>query len=190
MPVNFSILTSLLEKEHQLFVKYVSEPASSQWKSLFGTFTHDLQTYTYPLGLETTSSWGIGRWAYFPWIRLHFPEMSANPQNGIFIDYLFGWEDHEVFLTLIQGVDGETPSFEIDRIKELVQSKVDCASFAKSPFGSSPVPNRTIAKRNRAESYARGMIFHKKYTHLSLPDHTQLENDLKEIINIYTAVKK
>lgn len=190
MSVNFSTLTSLLEKEHQLFVKHVSEPASSQWKSLFGTFAHDLQTYVRPFGLETTSSWGIGRWAYFPWIRLHFPEMSTDPKNGIFIDYLFGWEDHEVLLTLLQGVDGGTPSFEIYRIKELVQSKVDCASFTKSPFVLSPVTNGTPAKRNRAKSYASGMIFHKKYTRSLLPESSRLEADLKEIIHVYDEVKR
>ena len=190
MSVNFSALTSLLEKELQVFVRHASVVASSQWKTLLEAFAHQIETYLRPFGLKMTSSWGIGRWTYFPWIRLYFPEMSTDPKNGIFIDYLFGWEDHEVLLTLLQGVDGKTSIHEIMRIKELVQSKVDCVSFAKSPFDPSPVANGTIAKHNRAESYVRGMIFHKKYTHRFLPDPSQLESDLKEIINIYNEVKK
>lgn len=190
MSIDFSTLNSLLEKEHQVFVKRASKPASSQWKSLLGAFANELQTYVRPMGLEMSSSWGIGRWTYFPWIRLYFPEMSTDPKNGIFIDYLFGWEDHEVLLTLLQGVDGYNPSSEIDRIKKLVQSKVGCESFEKSPFGLSPVTNGTMAKRDRAETYAQGMIFHKKYTRLSLPESKRLESDLKEIIDIYAEVKK
>ncbi len=188
MSVDFSKLASLLEKEHQVFVKTASEPASSQWKSLFGEFARDLQTYVHPLGLEMSSSWGIGKRTYFPWIRLYFPEMSISPQKGIFIDYLFGWEDHEVFLTLLQGVDGDRLP-KIAEMKKLVQSNVDCSSFEKSQF-SLPVTRGTMAKCNRAESYADGMIFHKKYTQFNLPEAGFLEADLKEIIGIYVEVKK
>lgn len=190
MTVDFSKLVLLLEYEHQIFVKQASNPNSFRWKSLFGAFADDLRKYVLPFGLGMTNSWGIRRWAYFPWVRLYFQEMSSSNQDGIFIDYLFGWNDHEVMLTLIQGVDGKTPSSELVRIKKSIQTKVDCGSFTKSMFSSSPVINGTSAKHTRAESYARGMIFHKKYAHSSLPDFSQLEADLKEIINIYTEVKR
>lgn len=190
MSVNFSTLTSLLEQEHQFFVQHASEPASFRWKSLLKAFAQELEMYVRPLGLEVESLWGIGKWAYFPWIRLHFPEMNTDPKNGIFIDYLFGWEDHEVLLTLLQGVDGKTTLPEIQRIKMFVQSKIDCDSFAKSLFGSSPVTSGKPSKRMRAKSYAEGMIFHKRYTLDSLPESSRLEADLNEIIHIYDEVKK
>lgn len=186
MTIDFSKLASLLECEHQIFVKDASN--SFRWKSLLGSFADDLKMYVRSFGLGMTNSWGTIRWTYFPWIRLYFPEMSKSPQDGIFIDYLFGWEDHEAFLTLLQGVD-KTHSSELDRIKKLIQSKVDSGSFIKSPFGSTPVIDGTAAKCARAESYVRGMIFQKKYTRSSLPDSSQLEADLKEIINIYAEVK-
>lgn len=188
MAIDFSKLASLLECEHQIFVKHASNPNSFRWKSLLGSFADDLQNYVRPFGLGVEKSWGIGRWAYFPWIRLYFSGIGGTAKDGIFIDYLFGWEDHEAFLTLLQGVD-KTHSSELDRIKKLIQSKVDCGSFKKSPFGSTPVIDGTAAKCARAESYAQGMIFQKKYTQSSLPDTSQLEADLKEIINIYAEVK-
>lgn len=189
MSVDFSRLSSLLEHEHLCFVTHAPKPNSSQWEYLLKAFAYDLQEYVRSFGMRMTNSCGIGRWAYFPWIRLYFPEMSRDNQTGIFIDYLFGWEDYEVFLTLLQGVD-KTSFSELDRIKTLVQSKVDCGSFTKSIFSSPPVITGTQSKRNRAESYARGMIFQKKYSHISLPESIQLEADLKEIINIYTEVKR
>ncbi|MBD5412095.1 MAG: DUF3578 domain-containing protein [Treponema sp.] len=47
-----------------------------------------------------------------------------------------------------------------------------------------------MSKRNRAKSYANGMIFHKKYTSSSLPESRRLEADLNEIIRIYDKVKR
>lgn len=125
---------------------------------------------------------------------MYSQKMSTDPKNGIFIDYLFRWEDHEVLLTLLQGVDGKLKDCpdKIDNIKKLVQTKIDCASFSKSMSRVSPVTNGTLSKskRNRAKSYANGIIFHKKYTSSSLPESRRLEADLNEIIRIYDKVKR
>ena len=97
-----------------------------------------------------------------------------------------------MLLTLLQGVDGKLKDCpdKIDNIKKLVQTKIDCASFSKSMSRVSPVTNGTLSKRNRAKSYANGMIFHKKYTSSSLPESRRFEADLNEIIRIYDKVKR
>ena len=62
---------------------------------------------------------------------MYSPKMSTDPKNGIFIDYLFGWEDHEVLLTLLQGVDGKLKDCpdKIDNIKNWCKLKLIALPF-------------------------------------------------------------
>ena len=190
MDINWSYLKYLLQEEHQYFVKSPVDPASSKWKKIFSLLASEIwQNLDDKLNVD--SSWGIGKWAYFPWIRISYPEIGPSPTDGIFIDYLFGWEDHEVYLTLLQGVDSLPESQQkmiLTETKKLIQNKIPNGSFEKTRLFYEPNIVGTSAKKKRAQSYAAGMIFYKKYSINSFPDDYQLNSDLQEMIDIYKKI--
>ena len=108
------------------------------------------------------------------WIRIYFSDFPS-PRRGIFIDYLFG-KNHDVYLTLIQGVKGSNEQ-ELKQVKQTVQQKIDNGSFLK-------VTENCFLPVN----YSKGMIFYKKYSINSFPDDPQLDADLQEMIDIYKKV--
>ena len=184
MSIDFSKLSYLVQNEHQNYVKYGNINSAIQWKRALDAFAMSLRQNLSSQGLEITSSTGIGRWAYFPWIRIAFPVASHSNDTGVFIDYLFGWEDGEVFLTLLQGVDGSS-EYEIFKNKRLVQDNVKNEGFNKVPMSWNLNISGSGRKKDRVQSYADGMIFYKQYTNGKMPDSSQLESDLQDLIKIY-----
>ncbi|MBR6297220.1 MAG: DUF3578 domain-containing protein [Treponema sp.] len=188
MNIDFSYLRELLENPHQLFCKQPMESDASLWRKAFCSFADSLERNVRSHGVKVTKSCGKGRWANFPWIRLAFPCVSVSNSRGVFIDYLFGWNDHQVYLTLLQGVDGipeNERNGKLFTIKKLIQDNVESVDFEKTPLNWKLNINGSCAKINRAQSYANGMIFYKLYTNVSLTDENQLGNDLHKLIEIY-----
>ena len=112
-----------------------------------------------------------------------------SPRNGVFIDYLFGWEDGNVFLTLLQGVDcvdDFAPLKKLERTKLDIQQNISVGSFVKTP---NPWNVDVVNGRSRAQSYANGMIFYKQYSRNAVPSDEQLTKDLQELLEIYAKAK-
>ena len=190
MSINWSYLKYLLNEEHQCFVERASNPASSEWKKMLGVFKSEIENNVEER-LKVGRSWGKGKWTFFPWVRISYPEIGPSPKDGIFIDYLFAWDDHEVYLTLLQGVDNLPKSrqkFFLTENKKFIQNNVSNGSFEKTGMSYEPHIEGSAQKKARAQSYANGMIFYKKYSINSFPDDYQLNSDLQEMIDIYKKI--
>ena len=194
--INFENFKRLLELEHQHFAlchQSISVSTDNGWERFLNEFVSDLQRSTTGKGLQVTSSIGKGKWAYIPWIRIAYPEISYSNTDGFFIGYEFGWEDHHAFISLLQGVDSLPESKQSKVLAErkvIIQRRVNGGSFTKTDLHWHPQIDGTPAKRKRGWSYAEAMIFHKSYNLTSLPAPEQLQADLQEAISIYEKIRE
>ncbi len=195
MKINSDNFLQLLKMEHQQFAKLhypVSRPTDNKWEQFLNSFVGDLRSFVVGKNLEITYSIGKGNWAYIPWIRIAYPEISKNNTEGFFIGYEFGWEEHQAFISLIQGVENlpeENRSQILTKNKIHIQQRVGSGSFNKIPVPWQPKINGTMAKRNRGWSYAEAMIFNKQYNLEMPPSQHQLESDLQEAMDIYDKIR-
>ena len=195
MKINSDNFLQLLKLEHQQFTELqypISKPTDNKWEQFLNSFVGDLKSFVAWKDLEVTSSIGKGNWAYIPWIRIAYPEISKKNTEGFFIGYEFGWEDHQAFISLIQGVDNlpeEKRSQILAQNKMLIQQRVESGSFNKIQSDWQPQIKGTRAKRKRAWSYAEAMIFNKQYNLEMPPSQHQLESDLQEAMNIYDKIR-
>ena len=195
MKINSGNFLQLLKMEHQQFAESrcpVSRPTDNKWEQFLNSFVGDLKSFVAEKNLEVTSSIGKGIWAYIPWIRIAYPEISKKNTDGIFIGYEFGWEEHQAFISLIQGVENlpeENRSQILAQNKIHIQQRVGSGSFNKIPVQWQPNIFGKKSKKERGWAYAEAMIFNKQYNLEMSPSQHQLESDLQEAMDIYDKIR-
>ena len=136
--------------------------------------------------LKTNVSIGQGKWAEVPWIGIFNPEITTSATNGIYIVYLFSADLKKVFLCQGQGVTsikkefGKDQKSELLRRSDLIRTRVP---NYKSTFNYGQID--LAGNGTRANSYGPGVAYFKEYDLFNLPENSQMENDLNEIISLY-----
>ena len=136
---------------------------------------------------------GKGQWATVPWIAVLDKNLTTTVSKGVYIVYLFCADGSGVYLTLNQGTGGIKesrilPDHEITR-NEYLSKAHGLDNFSKGVLE----PNSLKGKTNpRAKAYEQASILWKYYSIENLRTKLSeeiLENDLKDLIKIYTNEK-
>lgn len=137
---------------------------------------------------------GQGRWANVPWIAIFDKDITSTAKEGYYIVYLFSQDMTKVYLSLNQGWIYYKNTFgsnqrkkKIKIVSEMWQMKLE------SHFGQYHLKEINLEgsdKEGLSHGYELGHICGKLYEINSIPDNTVLEDDLKNMINLYEKLKK
>ena len=190
--IDFELFKILLELEHQKYVPTNDIEGFHKYQTYLNNFTNELKRYLSGKGFVVEYGYGNGNLAYIPWIRIAYPEISSDNKKGFFIGYQFGWDDHQAFLSILQGVDSIPPN-EQKRVllhnRDILRPLISTDSFIKPARDWTPRIEGPKSKINRGTSYADAMICYKLYRITRLPSPEELEKDLLEAIKIYDEIK-
>lgn len=121
---------------------------------------------------------GKGVWAHVPWIAILNRDITTTTEEGFYIVYLFSENMQEVYLTIAQGVT-KTTKKEMALIKEEIR---DLVQGVDKIFKDE---NIFLGQSKRAKDYAYSTAIYIKYSIDNIPSEAELQNDLKEMIDIY-----
>jgi len=136
--------------------------------------------------LLVTASVGQGNWAEIPWVGIFNPEITNSATEGIYVVYLYSSDSSKVYLCQGQGVTsikkefGSEQTSELLRRSDLIRTRVPefKEKFIKGPISL----NGTT---DLAKSYDNAVAYFKEYLISELPSETDLQNDLRNIVNLY-----
>lgn len=136
------------------------------------------------------SSTGTGRTTKTPWIAVLDKRITTKASEGTYIVYLFNKDEKSVYLALEQsiteavkraknqGASGRNLKVTIDKIlsdeKQRVLNYIDNGSFITDTYISTG-----------KKDFDKTAVMYKKYSIESLPNESNLEKDLHEIMGIY-----
>lgn len=127
---------------------------------------------------EIKASVGQGIWTHVPWIAIMNKDITTSTQRGYYIVYLFSEDMTKVYLTIAQGVT-ETSKEEMLEINREIRQLVDNDSKVKKD------DNIYLGESNRAKEYAFSTAIYLPYTIDRLPLEEEMQEDLKDMLNIY-----
>lgn len=128
------------------------------------------------------ASVGKGNWTYVPWIAIMDRDVTKSTQEGFYIVYLFREDMKAVYLTLAQGVT-KTSKAEIAKIKEEIRG------FVQSSKRINKDDHIFLGNSDTAMAYAYSTAIYIEYSSDQLPSEELLQEDLKEMLNIYEKYK-
>lgn len=148
----------------------------------------------YQANYKVNYSAGQGRWANVPWIGIFDEDITLTAKEGYYIVYLFSQDMTKVYLSLNQGWIYYKNTFgnnqgkkKIKMVSEMWQMKL------KSDFGQFHLKEINLEgsdKEGLSHGYELGHICGKLYEINSIPNNTVLEDDLKNMIDLYEKLKK
>jgi 5-methylcytosine-specific restriction protein A len=136
---------------------------------------------------------GNGNWSSTPWIAILDVLITNTPQSGYYPVFLFRDDMSGFYLSLNQGVT-EIEAIYKREAKEVLKIK---AQDFKAQIGKIPsnfdediikLKNLTTTKSKYPSLYEAGNIISKFYSADKIPSDNQLQNDIKEILNIYELI--
>lgn len=153
--------------------KSISE--GKDFQAIFSDVSDYIQNFSISFNVKVEKSVGIGRWSAVPWIRVFYPDTSPSAQDGVYIVYLFSASGKSAFITLNQGTT-DSSSEKRNRTRKIIQEKISSRNFLKNQGDLSFGDNK---------NYGAAAIFYKEYKADSLPSETEMNNDLKNLLEIY-----
>ena len=134
-----------------------------------------------------TGSVGQGNWAMIPWVCIFDRKITTTATKGIYIVYLLSKDGNSLYLSFNQGCtdirknNSKKDTIRIMREKaEDIRKRIDSRGFnadnnAKLGDGLTEL----------GELYQEGMIFYKEYKKGNVPGESELQNDLRLMMDIY-----
>lgn len=143
-----------------------------------------------PEHLNIQGSTGKGRMANIPWIGAFDTRIANNPQDGLYVVYLFDTVEDRLFLTLNQGMTelkdnyGLGPTKEIlSKRAEILRTKIDLERFEME---SIDLPSRLLTGRNKY--YGDSTICYRSYDASQFPSENDLIGDLSKLVAAYQDI--
>ena len=141
---------------------------------------------------KVAGSVGQGNWAKVPWLAIFRNGIAENATEGVYIVYLLSSDGNSLYLTLNQGVlelSKKASTREVYNVlrknaKDL-SSKLDNRNFLSDENISLGNDVTSLGKM-----YEKGTILYKKYTKLNRPLESELESDLRNMVEIYEEYAK
>ena len=136
---------------------------------------------------KVEGSVGQGNWAKVPWLAIFRKDITLSAQNGVYIVYLLSSDGNSLYLTLNQGVtEAGKDSTTKETIKAL-RNNADriSAQLNKHSFLSDENINLGNDITDLGKKYQKGTIFYKKYSKQNIPSEEILQEDLKNMLDIY-----
>ncbi|WP_295097090.1 DUF3578 domain-containing protein [uncultured Fibrobacter sp.] len=136
---------------------------------------------------KVEGSVGQGNWAKVPWLAIFRKDITLSAQNGVYIVYLLSSDGNSLYLTLNQGVtEAGKDSTTKETIKAL-RNNADriSAQLNKHSFFSDENINLGNDITDLGKKYQKGTIFYKKYSKQNIPSEEILQEDLKNMLDVY-----
>ncbi len=145
-------------------------------------------------------SCGVGVWAKCPWLAIFNTNITDTTTKGVYIVYLLNPNKKVLYLTLNQGVESITKEVEERKVKE-GKDFIKKLGFKKiDDYINNTLQEKAIEIRKKIgtagfsteridtgkEGYDYGCICSRKYKLESLPNDTELVNDLKDMLKLYS----
>ena len=156
-------------------------------------FRIDIPLAIYGTGIVSSDTYliigsvGQGNWAMIPWVCIFDRKITNTATKGIYIVYLLSKDGNSLFLSFNQGcTDIRKNNSKKDTIRimhekaESIRKQIDSRGFradndAKLGDGLTEL----------GELYQEGMIFYKEYKKGNVPGESELQNDLRLMMEIY-----
>ena len=136
---------------------------------------------------KVEGSVGQGNWAKVPWLAIFRKEITQSAQNGVYIVYLLSSDGNSLYLTFNQGVtEAGKNSATSDTIKALRNNAARISTqLSKRSFLSDENINLGNEITDLGKKYQKGTIFYKKYSKNNIPPEDSLQQDLRDMLEIY-----
>ena len=136
---------------------------------------------------KVVGSVGQGNWAKVPWLAIFRKDITLSAQNGVYIVYLLSSDGNSLYLTLNQGVtEAGKNSTASETIRALRENAARIsAQFNNRSFLSDENINLGNDITDLGKKYQKGTIFYKKYSKQNIPSEEILQDDLKNMLDIY-----
>ena len=136
---------------------------------------------------KVVGSVGQGNWAKVPWLAIFRKDITLSAQNGVYIVYLLSSNGNSLYLTLNQGVtEAGKNSTTSETIKALRENAARIsAQLNNRSFLSDENINLGNDITDLGRKYQKGTIFYKKYSKQNIPSEEILQDDLKNMLDIY-----
>lgn len=135
-----------------------------------------------------TGSVGQGNWANIPWICIFDKNITTTATKGVYIVYLLSKDGNSLYLTLNQGcteIKKEAKSNKetiqiLHKTADNIRNKIDHKGF---------IANNNINLGDNLTDlgmfYQEGTVFYKEYKKGSVPEESELREDLQNMMDIY-----
>lgn len=136
---------------------------------------------------KVVGSVGQGNWAKVPWLAIFRKDITLSAQNGVYIVYLLSSDGNSLYLTLNQGVtEAGKNSTASETIRALRENAARIsAQLNNRSFLSDENINLGNDITDLGRKYQKGTIFYKKYLKQNIPSEEILQDDLKNMLDIY-----
>lgn len=136
---------------------------------------------------KVVGSVGQGNWAKVPWLAFFRKDITLSAQNGVYIVYLLSSDGNSLYLTLNQGVtEAGKNSTASETIRALRENAARIsAQLNNRSFLSDENINLGNDITDLGKKYQKGTIFYKKYSKQNIPSEEILQDDLKNMLDIY-----
>lgn len=136
---------------------------------------------------KVVGSVGQGNWAKVPWLAIFRKDITLSAQNGVYIVYLLSSDGNSLYLTLNQGVtEAGKNSTASETIRALRENAARIsAQLNNRSFLSDENINLGNDITDLGKKYQKGTIFYKKYSKQNIPSEEILQDDLKNMLDIY-----
>lgn len=136
---------------------------------------------------KVVGSVGQGNWAKVPWLAIFRKDITLSAQNGVYIVYLLSSDGNSLYLTLNQGVtEAGKNSTASETIRALRENAARIsAQLNNRSFLSDENINLGNDITDLGRKYQKGTIFYKKYSKQNIPSEEILQDDLKNMLDIY-----
>ncbi|MGW8822905.1 MrcB family domain-containing protein [Paenibacillus lautus] len=135
---------------------------------------------------KVQGSVGQGNWADVPWIAVMDKRITDTTQHGEYIVYLFSEDMGSVYLTLNQGVT--TPKKELGKKEgyQYLENKVnEMREFLPLEGMQKDEGIHLTSKSGLGRDYQVSTIAYVRYDRGAIPDDTQLQTDLENMVTNY-----
>ncbi len=134
---------------------------------------------------------GQGTWSKGPWVGIFDPLITSTPQSGYYPVYLFREDMAGVYLSLNQGMTEAKKLYKSDAktaLRARAQNYRAMLGPQISAFPDIEIDLAPSSPSNDTAFYEAGNICAKFYPKDNLPNETQLQNDLTQILLLYEAI--
>jgi len=140
-------------------------------------------------GLKVKGSVGAGSWSLVPWCCLLDLTVTATPQEGIYVVYLFDTEHKKIYLSLIQGTDSIKEEYGGKKYITVLEHRASIYKTKLNKYKKQlPLDNIVNFKGRKADGYSAGHIIGIEYDAMNLPSDDDLVADLNVVLDAYSSL--
>lgn len=133
---------------------------------------------------------GKGNFAEIPWLSIFDKEITDSAEKGYYIVFLFDAQMQGVYLSLNQGWTQYEKAYGVKEGQQKIdENTFRLKSYIRSILDFSKIPINLHSTRKLGQGYELGHICGKYYSANSIPDDSEIINDIRNLIGVYRELK-